>query len=95
MATTEAIKLHLISQIASLNDDAILSHLENVLNKLVVVKTQTLKKTNTPRKKKRDPQISESRKSFLLKGLPERENFEQWVADWEDSRKDRDMPFRN
>ncbi len=52
MATTEAIKLHLISQIASLNDDAILSHLENVLNKLVVVKTQTLKKTNTPRKKK-------------------------------------------
>jgi hypothetical protein len=31
-------------------------------------------------------------KKFLMNGLPEKENFTEWVADWESSREDRHLP---
>ena len=38
--------------------------------------------------------MSEEVKVFLLNGLPEKENFDEWVTEWNISRKDREMPFR-
>ena len=29
---------------------------------------------------------------FLMNGLPEKENFTEWVAEWESSREDRHLP---
>ena len=31
-------------------------------------------------------------KTFIMNGLPEKENFKEWVAEWERSRKDNPLP---
>ena len=31
-------------------------------------------------------------KTFIMKGLPEKENFKEWVAEWERSREDNTLP---
>ena len=33
-------------------------------------------------------------KDFLLNGLPEREDFDAWISDWEANRQDRVLPFK-
>ena len=31
-------------------------------------------------------------KTFIMNGLPEKENFKEWVAEWERSREDNPLP---
>ena len=31
-------------------------------------------------------------KTFIMNGLPEKENFKEWVAEWERSREDNTLP---
>ncbi len=93
MATIEAVKLNLITKIASLNDDAILSRLEIVLMQSTK-KARDEKKTLKKSQKKTEVEISKKNQNFILKGLPEKEKFEEWVADWEESRKDRFVGLR-
>jgi hypothetical protein len=38
------------------------------------------------------PSIPLDVNKFLMNGLPEKENFTEWVADWESSREDRQFP---
>jgi hypothetical protein len=38
------------------------------------------------------PSIPLDVNKFLMNGLPEKENFTEWVSDWESSREDRQLP---
>jgi hypothetical protein len=38
------------------------------------------------------PSIPLDVNKFLMNGLPEKENFTEWAADWESSREDRQLP---
>ena len=65
MASAESIKLHLISQIASLNDDKVLAQLENVLTQNHSNnKDEILRKLSTPRKKKLDIELLKKEQNF-------------------------------
>lgn len=43
---------------------------------------------------KKKPAPVKDDQAFILKGLPARENFEEFVRDFEESRKDRPLPGR-
>lgn len=43
---------------------------------------------------KKKPKLEKDDQAFILKGLPTRENFEEFVRDFEESRKDRPLPGR-
>ena len=65
MGNAESIKLHLISQIASLNDDTVLAQLENVLTQNHSNnEDKILRKLNTPRKKKLDIELLKKEQNF-------------------------------
>ena len=60
-----SIKLYLISQIASLNDDTVLAQLENVLTQNHSNnKDEILRKLSTPRKKKLDIELLKKEQNF-------------------------------
>lgn len=64
VANTESIKLHLISQIASLNDATVLFQLEKILNGKQGVKNNMLKRLSKPRKKKLDIEALKKEQKF-------------------------------
>ena len=64
MSNTESIKLHLISQIALLDDATVLAQLEDVLVKNPSKNKDILKKLSTPRKKKLDIELLKKEQNF-------------------------------
>ena len=62
--STESIKLHLISQIASLNDATVLSQLEKILTVNQSAKKHILTQLSKPRKQKLDIEALKKEQKF-------------------------------
>lgn len=71
-----------------IQDKVDLNLLLPLLNRLHIKYSESTMLLDNPKK------MSEEVKAFLLKGLPEKENFDEWIAEWEASRQDRPMPFK-
>ncbi|MDZ7876191.1 MAG: hypothetical protein U5L45_00895 [Saprospiraceae bacterium] len=79
--STESIKLHLISQIASLNDATVLFQLEKVLNINQTAKNSkndVLKRLSKPRKKKLDIEALKKEQKFTRFNRP---RFDQLIKE--------------
>lgn len=87
MASSETIKLHLISQIASLDDATVLAQLAQILKEHPQKNSDILKKLSTPRRKTLDieqlkheqnfTQFNRARFDQLIKELDIQEPIEQ------------------
>lgn len=58
-----------------------------LLERLDIIVIQKISEGDQPSQAKED-------RDFILKGLPARKNFESFVRDFEESRKDRSLPGR-